>query len=182
MRVNFRWLAIALILSSALLGGNAGMAIYTNAPSVKKSYVSSQKTDLEVAVPEKAIIFRNDGKSSLTGSLSNFSDKDVTLSANGYSETVSLAQIKSIEFTGDVLIEGRRLPAKIRMGNKNINELPIKAFQLDKSQKSALISLKTLTNEALERLLKDTVNKRFGVKTIVLDRSDKITIQIVEIE
>jgi hypothetical protein len=182
MKVTFRWLVIALILSSAVWGSNASMAIYTNASSAKSSSVSSQKTDLEVVVPETATIFRNDGKSSLTGSLSNFSEKDVTISANGYSEAVPLAQIKSIEFNGDVWIKGQALPARIRGITKTLEGLPVRSFKLDNSQKSAVISLKTMTSRGLERFLKDTANKSFGVKSIFIERSDELTIKITEIE
>jgi hypothetical protein len=182
MKVTFRWLAIPLILLIAVGGNNAGMAIYTNSSSVKKSSVASQKTDLEVAVPETATISRNDGKSSLTGSLSNFSDKDVTISANGYSEAVPLPQIKSIEFNGDVWIKGQALPARIRGITKTLEGLPVGSFKLDSSQKSAVISLKTMTSRGLERFFKDTANKPFGVKAIILERSDELTIKIAEIE
>jgi len=182
MKINFRWLAIPLCLLIAFAGNNAGMAIYSNSSSVKKSYVSSQKMDLEVAVPETATISRSEGKSSLTGNLSNFSDKDVTISANGYSEKVPLTQIKSIEFNGDVWIKGQKLPAQIRGITKILEGLPVGSFKLDNSQKSAVISLKTMTSRGLERFLKDTANKPFGVKAIILEQSDKLTIKIAEIE
>jgi len=182
MKINFRWLMIPLSLLIVVAGNNDGMAIYTNSSSVKKSYISSQNTDLEVAIPETATISRNDGKSSLTGSLSNFSDKDVTISANGYSETVPLTQIKSIEFNGDVWIKGQALPAQIRGITKTLEGLPVRSFKLDNSQKSAIISLKTMTSRGLERFLKDAANKPFGVKAIILERSDVLTIKIAEIE
>jgi hypothetical protein len=169
MKVTFRWLAIPLSLLIAVGDNNAGMAIYTNSSSAKKSYFSSQKTDLEVAVPETATISRNDGKSSLTGSLSDFSDKDVTISANGYSETVPLTQIKSIEFNGDIWIKGRALPARIRGITKTLEGMPVGSFKLGSSQKNAVISLKTMTSRGLERFLKDTANKPFGMKAIILE-------------
>jgi hypothetical protein len=183
MKVTFRWLAIPLILLLIAVGGNnAGLAIYTNSSSVKKSSVASQKTDLEVAVPETATIFRNDGRSSLTGSLSNFSNKDVTISANGYSETVPLTQIELIEFNGDVWIKGQALPARVRGITKTLEGLPVGSFKLDNSQKRAVISLKTMTSRGLERFLKDNANTPFGVKAIFIERSDKLRIKIAEIE
>jgi hypothetical protein len=147
-----------------------------------QSSVRSQETALEVAVPDKATVARKQGQSSLTGQLTAFNRASLRLSAAGYSETVPLYQIKSIEFEGDVWIEGQRLRSRIRGTSKTLQELPTNAFRLGNSPKKATISLKTMSPEGLERLLKDTRNKSYGVKKILLDSSEKMTIQIGEIE
>ena len=143
--------------------------------------VRSQETALEVAVPDKATVVLKRGNP-LTGRLTAFNQASLRLSAGSDSETVPLNQVKSIEFQGDVWIEGEPLPSRIRGQSKILQELPTNAFRLGNSPQKATISLKTMSPQGLERLLKDTRNKSYGMNKILLISSEKITITIREIE
>jgi hypothetical protein len=100
----------------------------------------------------------------------------------GYSEKIPLTQVQSIDFEeGGIWIEGQRLPVRFR-GSKILQDLPTKAFKLGNPPKKATIALATMSPQGLERLLKDTQNKSYGVKKILLDSSEKMTIYIGEIE
>jgi hypothetical protein len=65
----------------------------------------------------------------------------LTVEAGGEAETVPLNQVKSVSFEGDVWIEGRSLPSKIRGYIKTWPGVPIKVFKLQKSAQSAQIDL-----------------------------------------
>lgn len=103
--------------------------------------VRSQGTVLEVAVPDRATVVRKQGKPSLTGKLTTFGEIKLTLAAGGYSETIPLNQVNSISFEGDVWIEGRSLPSRIRGYIKTWSGVPIKAFKLQTSAQSAQIDV-----------------------------------------
>ena len=145
--------------------------------------VGSQSTVLEVAVPDTATVVRKQEKTPLTGRLTAFEETKLTLAAGGYSETVPLNQVKSVSFEGDIWIEGQSLPSKIR-GDfpKIIEALPVKAFKLNEPPKTAKIALDTMSDQGLQRLLKDTQDKSYGVKVILLDSPQKMIVKIAELE
>ncbi|MFN9176401.1 MAG: hypothetical protein ACK58N_18350 [Synechocystis sp.] len=144
--------------------------------------VGSQSTVLEVAVPDTATVVRKQ-ETPLTGRWTAFAETKLTLAAGGYSETVPLNQVKSVSFEGDIWIEGQSLPSKIR-GDfpKIIEALPVKAFKLNEPPKTAKIALDTMSDQGLQRLLKDTQDKSYGVKVILLDSPQKMTVKIAELE
>ena len=172
MRAILRGSVLALLLGVVSEGRLAGLP----------SSVRSQQVALDVAVLDKATVVRKQGKPSLTGQLTAFNQASLTLSAVGHSEKVPLMQVQSIDFEeGDIWIEGQRLPVRFR-GSKILQDLPTKAFKLGNPPKKATIALATMSPQGLERLLKDTQNKSYGVKKILLDSSKKMTIYIGEIE
>lgn len=127
--------------------------------------VRSQETALEVAVPDKATVVLKRGNP-LTGGLTAFNQASLRLSAGGYSETVPLNQIKSIEFQGDVWIEGEPLPSRIRGYVKTWPGVPVTAFRLQNPPQSAKVNLnRVLTPEELRKLLniKDKVHVLYKI-------------------
>jgi hypothetical protein len=127
--------------------------------------VRSQETALEVAVPDKATVVLKRGNP-LTGRLTAFNQASLRLSAGGDSETVPLNQIKSIEFEGDVWIEGEPLPSRIRGYVKTWPGVPVTALRLQNPPQSAKVNLnRVLTPEELRKLLniKDKVHVLYKI-------------------
>ncbi len=54
-------------------------------------------------MPSSAIVWLKQG-GSYTGELIAFNSRNLTVAANSFSETVTLSQIKEVEFQGDVWI------------------------------------------------------------------------------
>jgi len=165
-------------LRGSIFSGLIGVTLWAS----MAASVGSQSTVLEVAVPDTATVVRKQG-TPLTGRLKAFGETKLTLESGGYSETVPLNQVKSVSFEGDIWIEGRSLPAKIR-GDfpKIIEALPVKAFKLNEPPKTAKIALETMSDKGRQQLLKDTQNKSYGVKAILLDSPQKMRIKIAELE
>lgn len=165
-------------LRGSIFSGLIGVTLWVS----MAASVGSQSTVLEVAVPDTATVVRKQG-TPLTGRLKAFEETKLTLESGGYSETVPLNQVRSVSFEGDIWIEGQSLPAKIRGDFPKIMEaLPVKAFKLNEPPKNAKIALETMSDQGLQRLLKDTQNKSYGVKVILLDSPQKMTVKIVELE
>jgi hypothetical protein len=167
-----------VILRGSIFSGLIGVTLWVS----MVASVGSQSTVLEVVVPDTATVVRKQG-TPLTGRLKAFEETKLTLSAGGETETVPLNQVKSVSFEGDVWIEGRSLPAKIR-GDfpKIIEALPVKAFKMNEPPKTAKIALDTMSDQGLQRLLKDIQDKSYGVKFILLDSPQKMTVKIAELE
>ncbi|MEB3189671.1 MAG: hypothetical protein VKL42_04930 [Snowella sp.] len=167
-----------VILQRSIFSGLIGVTLWVS----MAASVGSQSTVLEVVVPDTATVVRKQGNP-LTGRLMAFGETKLTVEAGGYSETVRLNQVRSVNFKGDVWIEGQSLPSRVR-GDfpKIIEALPIKAFKLNEPPKTAKIALETMSDQGLQRLLRDTHDKSYGVKVILLDSSQKMTVKIAELE
>ncbi|ACK71874.1 hypothetical protein PCC7424_3481 [Gloeothece citriformis PCC 7424] len=174
-------LTIATILSVTGLIGNA--RTIPNQEVAQRSTTSSQRKPLPLNVPELAII-RLKNRSSYTGNLTVFNTNNLKLEANGNSNTFPLSQVKEIEFQGDVYInnpDGRIRRVPWRGGEKILPGLPITAFKLGNPPKTAILNLNSLTPEGYNRLSKDFA-KKHGIKRILMDSPEKVTIKIEEIE
>jgi len=138
--------------------------------------VGSQSTVLEVAVPDTATVVRKQG-TPLTGRLTAFEETKLTLSAGGYSETVPLNQVKSVSFEGDIWIEGRKLSSHIRgYPLPPWAGVPIKAFRLQKSAKSAQVDLnKVIPVNELQKMINNKERVRV-LYEIRLNSPQKMTI------
>ncbi|MDY7048645.1 MAG: hypothetical protein RPG89_08510 [Microcystis panniformis WG22] len=145
-----------------------------------QSSARSQRTVLEVAVPDKATVTRKQG-ASLTGQLTAFNQTSLTLSAEGHSEKVPLTQVKAIAFEGDVWIPGKHPPIEFRaFAIKILPDFPLQGLKLGNPPRQGTINLATMSPQGRERLLEDTQNKPHGVKKILLNSSTKMTIHIGE--
>ena len=125
-----------VILRGSIFSGLIGITLWAS----MAASVGSQSTVLEVAVPDTATVVRKQG-TPLTGRLTAFGVTKLTVAAGGETETVPLNQVKSVNFKGDVWIEGQALPSKIRGYIKTWSGVPMKAFRLQKSAQSAQVDL-----------------------------------------
>jgi hypothetical protein len=138
--------------------------------------VGSQSTVLEVVVPDTATVVRKQG-TPLTGRLTAFGVTKLTLAAGGETETIPLNQVKSVGFEGDVWIEGRSLPSKIRGFIKTWPGVPIKVFKLQKSAQSAQIDLhKVITVNDVQKMINNK-EKVQVLSKIRFDSPQKMTIE-----
>jgi hypothetical protein len=125
------------------------------------SVAEVQAAALMVTVPEQATIVRKQGKPTLTGQLTGFNSDNLRISALGYSKSVPLAEAKEINFNGDIWVEGRRLPARIRGYVKSWTGVSISALKLLNPIQFANIDLNGVeAPEELQRLLKDRDKER----------------------
>ena len=137
---------------------------------------------LEVAVPSSAIVRLKQG-GSYKGELIAFNTKNLEIAANGFSETVTLSQIKQVEFQEDVWIvtpNGTRKRVPIRGGiTIPLEAVPVSALNLGNPPSTAILNLETvLSREEFERLSNQT-DRIHVVKKILFESSEKMTIRIV---
>lgn len=162
------------ILRGVILSWLLGVTVWVSAG------VGGQVKVLEVVVPDTATVVRNQG-ASLTGQLTAFNEKTLTLTAAGYAEAIPLSQVKSIDFEGDIWIEGKPLSSKIRGYTQTCQGIPIKAFILHKStakQKStAKINLNKVSKPKDCRNLGDLKNKTPVLAKISFDSPQTMTIE-----
>lgn len=138
-----------VILRGSIFSGLIGITLWAS----MAASVGSQSTVLEVAVPDTATVVRKQG-TPLTGRLTAFGVTKLTVAAGGETETIPLNQVKSVGFEGDVWIEGRSLPSKIRGYVKTWSGVPIKAFRLQKSAQSAQVDLnKVITVNDVQKMI-----------------------------
>lgn len=137
---------------------------------------------LTVAIPKSATIFLKEGKS-YTGQLNAFDAKNLSLTAENYSQSFPIKDIKQIDFSKDdvwiVTPEGtsRRLP--IRGIPIPIENIPITSFRLNNELIQGTINLEQiLTPEQFEKLTKDPKKIRV-VKTIIFQDSETLTIKLI---
>lgn len=137
---------------------------------------------LTVAIPKSATFFLKEGKS-YTGQLTAFDAKNLSLTAEEYSQSFPIKDIKQIDFSKDdvwiITPEGtsRRLP--IRGISIPIDNIPLTSFRLDNGLIQGTINLdQVLTPEQFEKLTKDPKKIRV-VKTIIFQDSDTLTIKLI---
>ncbi|MFM6131779.1 MAG: hypothetical protein ACKPBV_24190 [Sphaerospermopsis kisseleviana] len=138
--------------------------------------VGSQSTVLDVVVPNTATVVRKQG-TPLTGRLTAFGEIKLTLEAGGYSKTVPLNQVDSVSFEGDVWIEGRSLPSRIRGYIKTWSGVPIKAFKLQKSAQSAQVDLNKVIITNDEQKMINNKEKVQVLSKISFDSPQKMMIE-----
>ncbi len=161
-----------VILRGSIFSGLIGITLWAS----MAASVGSQSTVLEVAVPDTATVVRKQG-TPLTGRLTAFGVTKLTLAAGGETETVPLNQVKSVSFEGDVWIEGRSLPSKIRGYIKTWSGVPIKAFRLQKSAQSARIDLKKVITVNDFRKILNNKEKVQVLSKISFNSPQKMTIE-----
>ncbi len=140
---------------------------------------------LTVAVPKSATIFLKKGES-YTGHLTAFDAKNLALTAEDYSQSFPIKDIKQIDFSKDdvwiMTPEGtsRRLP--IRGIPIPIENIPITSFSLKDELIEGTINLgQVLTPEEFEKLTKDPKKIRV-VQTIIFQDSDTLTIKLIAVK
>ena len=136
---------------------------------------------LEVAVPTSAIVRLKQG-GSFTGELIAFNSRDLVITANGFSETVTLSEIQQVEFQGDVWIattNGTRKRVPIRGLTIPLEAVPVSALNLGNPPSKAVLNLETvLSREEFEKL-SGQPDRIHVLKKILFESSEKMTIRIV---
>lgn len=156
------------ILRGSILSWFLGVTVWSSAG------VGSQVKVLEVIVPVSAKLVRTEG-TSLTGQLTAFNEKKLTLAVASNVETIPLNQVKSIDFNGDIWIKGKPLYSKIRGYLKICSGVPIKAFTLQKS--TAKINFNELLKPQDCQNLSDLKNKIQVLSKISFDSPQTMTIE-----
>lgn len=160
-----------VILRGSIFSGLIGITLWAS----MAASVGSQSTVLEVAVPDTATVVRKQG-TPLTGRLTAFGETKLTLESGGYSETVPLNQVKSVSFKGNVWIPGKTPTFRIRSYPGTWPDLPIKAFRLQKSARSAEVDLnKIIPVNEFKKMINDK-EKVQTLKKIRFNSPQKITI------
>lgn len=147
----------------------------------QNSTLTKQRNPLNLVVPELVTIRLK--KESYTGKLTAFNANNLTIEGNGKSQKFLISKIQKIEFKGDVWINNtdgtiRRVPW--RGSSKILQELPITALKLEKNLKKATLHLDNMTEEGYNRFIKNA-SKNYGIKMIVFDSPEKITVKIKEL-
>ena len=173
--------ALAIIISVTGIKGEARTNVENSSKISQSSEIANNEQLLEVAVPSSAIVRLKQG-GSYTGELTAFNSRDLVISANGFSETVTLSQIKQVEFQGDVWItttNGTRKRVPIRGLTIPLEAVPVSALNLGNPPSTAVLNLETvLSREEFEKLSGQT-DRIHVLKKILFESSEKMTIRIV---
>lgn len=161
--------------ADASLTADKSWKIAQSSPSINK------EQSLEVVVPDSTIVRLKRG-GSYTGMLTAFNSQKLAIATNNFSETISLSQIKQVEFQGDVWIstpEGNRKRVPIRGITIPLEEVPVNAFNLGNPPQTAMINLETVLNQEEFERLSDQTEKIYVVKKILFDSTETMTIRLV---
>lgn len=185
MKVVFRVLNLALTIAISLsLAGIDAEArkITDEAGEIEQPSETTNKEQLlEVAVPPSAII-RLKQEGSYTGELIAFNSTNLVITANGFSETVPLSQIKQVEFQGEIWIDsptGSRKRLPIRGLSIPFEAVPVTAFNLGNPPNTAILDLETVLSEPEFERISSQTKRIHVVKKILFESSETMTIKIV---
>lgn len=186
MKVFFKVLVVALLVSIPGLAGYAQTQIkdrnIAQAPAVRA------EDTITVSLPLSALV--RTARDSMSGRVSGFDSqgRKLTLSAeNGFSQSLAIAQIKSVTFTGDVWIPSaggtRRIRGEQRVatttGQQTWRGVPLNAFELrDANQGQAIVRLGTVVSRARLRGVRSVAAETpYVVDEISFESSGKMTIK-----
>ena len=183
MKVVFWVFTLALTITMLLTGivADARIAPYRLWQIAQRSGNANKKQLLEVAVPSSVIIRLKQG-GSYTGELIAFNSRNLEVTANSFSETVPLSQIKQVEFQDDVWIvtpAGTRKRVPIRGITIPLEAVPITAFNLKNPPHTALLNLETVLSQSEFERLSSKADRIHVIKKIQFESSEKMTIMIV---
>lgn len=148
----------------------------------QKSGSSSQRV-LEVALPKSATVRLTAG-GSYTGRLTTFNSTNLTLSADGFSQTIPLAQIGQIEFQGDVWIqneEGTRRfrRRRIRGLTQTLVGVPRTALVLGSLSSMGTLNLEHVLSQAEYERLSSNPERIHVIKELLFDTPGEMTVKVV---
>jgi hypothetical protein len=150
-------------------------------PSSSQNMPSASQKHLEVLVPELATI-RLVGGGSRSGNLTDFNATDLTLSAEGFSETLALVEVAQVNFRGNVWIinpDGERRPQRIRGISVTLEGVPVDALVFRGSGGQGMLDLDGVLNDREFDRLSNNPERIHAIKQLVLESSGEMAVKIV---
>ncbi len=144
---------------------------------------SSNQRVLEVALPESVIVRLTAG-GSYTGELTAFNSTHLTVSASGFSQTVSLGQIRQVDFQGNVWIpnpDGQRRSRRIRGIALTLEGVPVNALEIENSSNLALLNLEEVLSDEEFAQLSSNPDRIHAVKQLRFESSEIMAVRIVAV-
>jgi len=159
MKRIHRLLVLACISAVVIAGFSWATADAAHRDSRELAQAAVSQRILEVVLPESATVRLTSGES-YTGELTAFDSSNLTLSSGSFSQPVPLAQVREVEFQGNVWIispDGRQTTRPIRGLAVPLEDVPVDALALSGSLNSASLDLTdVLDDEEFARLARDT--------------------------
>lgn len=181
---------ISPYISLAILGtlmlcplGSKDSLLLPKAIAQTRQQANTNPSAWQVALPPQATIWRKKG-SSLTGKLVKFDPTTLTVAAGGYSESVPLTEVKSVEFTLQEEIwvslpnEARGKVRPIRGLSIPIEEIPASSFKIGSTNDSVILNLAQVLNDKEFGKLTSDPDKVYVLKTIEMTAPNKMTIYL----
>ncbi|MEB3212739.1 MAG: hypothetical protein VKL39_15370 [Leptolyngbyaceae bacterium] len=176
-------LLVLACISAVVIAGFSwatAIAVHRQPLELAQAASSSGQRILEVALQESATARLTSGES-YTGGLTAFDSSNLTLSSGNFSQPVPLAQLREVEFFGDVWIltpEGWQRSPVIRGLAIPLEGVSVDAFELSSPGKSANLDLTdVLDDEEFARLLRDP-NKIHTVTEITFTASEQMDVTV----
>ncbi|HAX80774.1 MAG TPA: hypothetical protein DCY88_34290 [Cyanobacteria bacterium UBA11372] len=186
MKVFFKVLVVALLVFIPGLAGYAQTQIKQR--NIAQAPAARAEDTITISLPQSALV--RTARDSMSGRVSGFDSqgRKLTLSAeNGFSQSLAIAQIKSVTFTGDVWIPSaggaRRIRGQERVatttGQQIWRSVPLNAFELrDANQGQAIVRLRTVVSgDELEDIRNVAATTPYVVDEISFESSGKMTIK-----
>ncbi|MCC0178755.1 hypothetical protein I4641_17430 [Waterburya agarophytonicola K14] len=145
---------------------------------------------LEVGLRESVTVWLKSG-SSLTGQLTDFNQQELTLSAQDFSQSISLKEINRLEFSGDVYaIDSDGTRRKIRGEDNNTEEteiwkgFPLAAFQVQNSSNTGKLDIETIfSDEEIDEIKSIAMDSLYVINEIEFDSLEqKMTIKTMAVD
>ena len=183
------------IITLTLLVSSPGVIGYAETTMSKPREIAQatnqQAQPLPVALPDSALVWQKPG-GSMSGQLTALSEQGLTISLNGFSQTLVLGEVNRIEFQGDVWIrnqQGQRVKIRLRSEDSSTSRqevwrgVPIWAFQLQNPETASLRLGTVLSREDLQDILSISKDSVYIVDAIEFDSSGQtMTIKATPID
>ena len=175
-------LVCVTIIFLAGLGENVTATTTGQLELVQNSGISNQKI-LEVVLPVSAIVRLTSG-GSYTGELTAFNSTNLTLSASGFSQIVPLAQIRQVDFQGDVWIPneaGTRRRGRIRGLTQTLVGVPLTALELGDPSNIGTLNLETVLSQEEYERLSSNPERIHVIKELLFETPGETTVKVVAV-
>lgn len=175
-------LSCVTIICLAGLGKHVTAMTRERLEFAQASIISNQRM-LEVALPESATVRLTAG-GSYTGELTAFDAENLTLSANGFSQTVPVAEILQVEFQGNVWIhnpDGQIRSRRIRGISVTLEGVPTNALELTDSSNLAMLDLEAVLSDGEFDQLSSNPNLIHALKQLQFSDSESMAVKIVAV-
>lgn len=184
---TFLKITLAILLIS--IPGLAGYATsITRKPTELAQTNNTISAELPVALPVSAIVYPKKG-SSLSGKLTQFNAKNLTIAVGDISKPLSITEVKQVEFSGDIwVVDADGSPRKLRGPDSISNRqqtwqaVPISAFQLKTPQEAKLRLDGVVNREERADILSVAKDSVYVLQAIVFESSEKMTIRATPVD